>query len=626
MSLEETCFKYVVCHLGTFPYDVLQRLPNVLRYKILLCLPITVIWRLEATSFIHGLDMEMVWRQLCDDRLAPQVNFYNLHWLCCRGTERCLNSSHDRGTMTSVGFPFVFHDCVVSNHSPVGSNSINHHLLSSRSLIFLSLWKVLYSAKSFSENRNFLTQMLFSSHFLLETGHPSLTLPSKSHCILLNVLNVPIELAPLHQPSLPTPAFSSVTSYNCYVNTLISFLALDCYVRPTILYVNLSYTFLIQQSAKVLHELLYNIDTLSLEYSSSFKCLLDAALHKPDQFLVLAIRGKGAATDIIHSAQCHKKLNLEFSFSGRNNSERELTTLITTLSQHITSLDITFNSLPEPSRNLAHQCLALVQMSHIHRLSLDGVLNAEYAKSVVTAYFTTPSSHPQRLEVKNILLATEDNFCLDPVVFLDMQESNDYWKLKSLCISGDSGGFSSWILGLSQYKMFSLDIVDYTANFDGEMINQTIQVEKFNLSISAAHKTLNSSILCKILMAVASPTLCCMSLDLNCRTSAGTSSTLVYLTLFLKEQSKLGSLVMFHIHIHGYDDINSDALLAFFAALFNLPFVAGLNFRLDCRNCDCNHSLVLVAWRQVGKCAPAHFYFRTSSIEWKALPTAYNYP
>ena len=629
MSLEEMCFKYIVRHLGRLPCDALRRLPNSIRYRLLQCMPAAMIWRMETTSFVQGLDMEVIWSRLFEERVLPHSNFYNRRWSCSKGTEFCLNSSHDRGTMSSIGFPFVFHDCVVhvSNCCPSAeSNLINQHRLSSRSLYFLCLWKMLYSANSFTENQNVLSDMLFLPLSPSETGLPESMLLSTpaSHCLLFDILHVPLELVLPQQIPLLNSNSSSPTTYIGYVNTLTSFLALECHVRPTYLYINPSYSFLNQQSANVLHELMCNIDTFSFEYSSVYRCVLDAVLRNPDLPLLLAIRGKGAARDLIHCALNHKKFSLEFSFSGRSSSEPELSSLATNLSQHITSFDITFHSSPEASHNLACQCIALTRKSHIRRLSLNGVLNAFYAKAAVAAYLTAPCCASQILELKKIYSATANEITVgssEPTVH---HSNSDYWKYKSLFISSESGEFSSWVLGLSHYRMFSLELIDYTANFDCTELCEPIQVQTFHLSIMAAYKTIDSFVLTKILMTVASVTLQYVNLDLHCKISSGTSSLIRSLTLFLKEQSKVGALLKFHIHIHSFDDIDCGDLVTFFEILFNLPFVATLNFKLDCRNCGCDHAFVLVALQRIqlqsGMSYPAHFYFRTSGIEWKEVP------
>ena len=626
-SLEETCFKYVLRHLGNFPCDMLQRLPNVMRYKMLLCLPATVIWRMETTPFVQGLDMETVWKQLCSDRLALHSGQRNEVWSCSKGTQGCLNSTHDRGTMASLGVPLVFHDCVVTGLNHVGSATINCHHLSSRSLYFLFIWKSLCSEKAFNENHHFLTKMLFHSVSPLETIYSSPILPSSSHCILFNILNVPLELVSVHQQSMSCTSTSPSSNYDTYVNTLMSFLALECHARPTFLYINMSHSFLIEQSANVLLELLRDIVMLSLEYSPYYRALLEAALHNPDKDLVLAIRGHGAAADLIQIARLHKKLHLQFSFSGRNKSEPELTGLITALGQCMTSLDI---CLPESSHKLGALCLSLVKSFHITRLSLDGVLCAAHAVLLVTSFLATPCSAHQSLYLKRILISTtKDKIQLEPepAVCTDLKQRNDdYWKLKSLFISSENNEFSSWVLSLSCYKIFSLEIVDYTANFNIAMFNLPIQVQKFNLSITAAHTTIDSLVLSKIMMTVASPALQCMCLDLNCKTSLGPSSIIRSLTAFLNNLIHVGMLLQFQVRIHENNEIDSSDLFIFFTTLFNLPYISGLNFKLDCRNCDCNHSLVLDAWQQGGKSIPAQFYFRTSSIEWKMLPTPLNIP
>ena len=258
------------------------------------------------------------------------------------------------------------------------------------------------------------------------------------------------------------------------------------------------------------------------------------------------------------------------------------------------------------------------------------MLSASYAKATVAAYLSTPCCASQRLELKKILSATANETTVESIQSTLCHSNSDYWKYKSLFISSESAEFSSWVLGLSHYRMFSLELIDYTANFDCATLCQPIQVQTFHLSIQAAHKTIDPFMLTKILMTVTNETLKYMNLDLNCKMSLGTSSLIRCLTLFLKEHSNVGILLKFHIRIHSYDDIDRGDLLVFFATLFSLPFVARLDFKLDCRNCGCDGAFVVAAWQsmqaQVGMCAPAYFYFRTCNFEWNEIPNTLNTP
>lgn len=616
MSLQEVCLNYIVRHLGRFPCDALKRLPNLMRYRLLMGLPAIIVWRLEATSFVQGLEMETVWRQLLDERVSLFADFSNGRWSCSKGTERCLNLSHDRGIMNPIGYPFLFHDCVVFGSSENPSQLFHVIQLSSRSLYFLYLWKALYSATSYSDNQKLLTDMLFSPLCHSEIRNATSQL-------LFDIVRVPESLVlPQHN------AAPSSTPYVSYVNTLTSFLALECHVRPSILYINPSYSFLNQQSAIVLQELLKNINTLSFEYSSGYKCVLEAALRNHGHLLLMAIRGKGAAADVLQLARDQGNLRIEYSFNGRYNSEPDLSELVNDFNRLIVSLDVRFHSSPDPSYALADQFIAVVQKPHIRRVSLDGVLNSNYAKQAVIAFLTAPCDGPQRLELKKVhssaaAYKTQRDFLVH-------QDSNGYWKLKSLCINSDSGEFSSWVLGLSHCRIFSLEIFDFAADFDCKMFCQPIRVERFHLSISVRHKTVDSLELTKILKAVASECLQYVCLDLNCKMSLGVSSIVRSLTEFLKEHSRTGFLFKLHVHIQGFGDIDNGDVHAFFGTLFNLPSVSMLDFKFGGRNCHCDHSSVLAAWRHaqthLGARPPQSFYFHTSDTEWKEIPSVITVP
>ena len=67
LSLEETCFFYIMKTLEQYSIEELSLLPVKFREQLLLSLPLLDICQLEETQFTAGLDMEAIWEQLHND-------------------------------------------------------------------------------------------------------------------------------------------------------------------------------------------------------------------------------------------------------------------------------------------------------------------------------------------------------------------------------------------------------------------------------------------------------------------------------------------------------------------------------------------------------------------------------
>ena len=90
VPLMDQCFWYVHSHVYQFPEEHILYLPSTVRTKLLLCLPVSDVWRLERTRLIEGLDMNEVWKILCDDRLgallvsSPELSLCYTYRASCR--------------------------------------------------------------------------------------------------------------------------------------------------------------------------------------------------------------------------------------------------------------------------------------------------------------------------------------------------------------------------------------------------------------------------------------------------------------------------------------------------------------------------------------------------------------
>lgn len=73
--LTELCFWYVQSNVHEFHEEHLSHLPPSIRTKLLLCLPTTDVWRYERTRFVDGLEMDPVWKTLGDDRLGMLIAY-----------------------------------------------------------------------------------------------------------------------------------------------------------------------------------------------------------------------------------------------------------------------------------------------------------------------------------------------------------------------------------------------------------------------------------------------------------------------------------------------------------------------------------------------------------------------
>ena len=63
-TLHQQCYLYILMHLEQFPFNSLALLPLKMRWKLLWNLPIADVCLLEATQFIHGMNMDEYWRTI----------------------------------------------------------------------------------------------------------------------------------------------------------------------------------------------------------------------------------------------------------------------------------------------------------------------------------------------------------------------------------------------------------------------------------------------------------------------------------------------------------------------------------------------------------------------------------
>ena len=68
-SLEQQCFLHILQHLEKFSVESLSLLPLGVRQSVLLSAPVADVFQLEHTRFVKGIDMDEVWKTVCEQRL-----------------------------------------------------------------------------------------------------------------------------------------------------------------------------------------------------------------------------------------------------------------------------------------------------------------------------------------------------------------------------------------------------------------------------------------------------------------------------------------------------------------------------------------------------------------------------
>ena len=135
--LEETCFTYVLKALEEFDVSRLSLLPAKIRSCMLAKMPLVDICRLEKTDFVSGLDMTLIWKQICDERntsgtsfsqgrLADQNNWKRS--LLTRISNILLNNERPYGyfqlmTRADKGCPWVGRD--ITDEQPVHKHPVD---------------------------------------------------------------------------------------------------------------------------------------------------------------------------------------------------------------------------------------------------------------------------------------------------------------------------------------------------------------------------------------------------------------------------------------------------------------------------------------------------------------------
>jgi len=69
ISLEQQCFLHILQHLEKFSVQYLSLLPLGIRQSILWSAPVADVFQLEHTRFVKGIDMDEVWKAVCELRL-----------------------------------------------------------------------------------------------------------------------------------------------------------------------------------------------------------------------------------------------------------------------------------------------------------------------------------------------------------------------------------------------------------------------------------------------------------------------------------------------------------------------------------------------------------------------------
>ncbi len=73
VPLEDECLWYIIVNIQDFSPEFLSLLPQFVRYRLLLNLPVVDVCQLESTCVMEGIDTEKLWESLCSNRLRLKV-------------------------------------------------------------------------------------------------------------------------------------------------------------------------------------------------------------------------------------------------------------------------------------------------------------------------------------------------------------------------------------------------------------------------------------------------------------------------------------------------------------------------------------------------------------------------
>ena len=450
-SLEDLCLRCIVAHLPQFSAEQISRVPYKLRYSVLQSLPLVDLWRLEdLIEERMGVDTARLWEQF---------------------------TRHNNVSLT--GLDFVHGYC----RNPPKGKAVFSDSPGNREICFQRLWNDLEALRLES-----IQSLLFVPHHdpfgrklselvPVELKVEAMVEETLTHCAVEAFMVEAIQVVSRARPQ-----------YLRHMQYLKPAPSLDSLAKL--------------KTETILKQLLSNVVAVNTTCEEMEEAWFEALLSNGIPTLKLCVR-----YDLFKYVQscvrkCAERKKLDELIIRLRDKVIPIFDIIAdiTLSQfrHLRLLDI--NSLHHPC--LARQKTMLTQFSSTLQsfmqqpqfscLRLSGVISTEVGKSLILTFLSTPCTSVQRLEISTMYddrewvnemgqrLPTDNDYYTHKCLFIDSirmvhakflntnkylvnaDAVNRYYFPKSENRFAECGTLTSWLFGLPDLKIGSLEIHDYT--------------------------------------------------------------------------------------------------------------------------------------------------------------------
>lgn len=589
VPLTGQCFWYVHRHVYQFPEEHISYLPSMVRTKLLLCLPVTDVWRLERTRLVEGLDMDEIWKILCYDRLGALL----------------------------VTFPALRVYCT--------------HRASSRDLYFAYLWKALCDIDNGDGSRvEVVERALFHVPYpcLVKHGIGSFT---KTYIVSEKLHGGHFS----DQYDAGAYASSIADRGLSYITRIINTMAGMCRVRPSVFQVD-DWNVIDKQmkcNFEFFAVLLSELEALGMQFSSAnafsvlqnLMCDTSYSTEQRAQILPFFVEKKGSlnicserCSDLIKMFFLSRKQNLSLHIEGPLMCSMIDLTRLTELSLILDDFELLDTQLNQLSISIAEICshdviqsfqvsvnllrqhaeewcvsphyvfmesslLSLIQQKQLNVLLLSGLISDAFARSLMVTFVSTFCHCNQALCIRRTIQVgrfCENNFLCN--------SAGEFWKLKTIELH-HCGLLTSWLFSLSGLHLGQLKIEDDIENITS--FNSTsFHIANFILLLTSNNGVLHRDQMGTIgnLFSYVFRSPVSLSFTIATRPNVLNETCCAILETFstqLLANAKGTSMRQLSLLLQ-CDEVDDAALRNTFAAMLSLPHVETTNVSFHCECAD----------------------------------------
>ena len=487
-SLHDLCLRCVIAQLADFPAAQMSGVPYRIRYGLFRSLSLVDLWKYEDVIGQQvGVDTTRVWDEFVRDR---QVDV--------------------------TGLDFVHGS---SEAPPCGKTIFSESLHDVRELCFQRLWNDL--------------------HILKCTRKTSLVLPVQK--LLFSLPHDPFEREFTDQvpPELRVSAPSDSVLTRCYVRSfIIAVVQAASRARPRYLRHSSIMDYLkprrnpseMEKTQAIVKQLLSNVIAVNTPSEEIGEAWFTALLSNGMPTLKLCVHYDLFQYILSGVQKCAetKKLDeliirLRDELAPILEISRFTEEVMKSHSPHLRLLEITSLHQPNLVGHVQAATLAkfatplqwFLQQPHFTCLRLSGVIDTSVARSLVSTFLSTPCASPQRLELAGMyaghkivegvvsLPKINDHYShkfllLDSIRMADAKRLNmnkyllnskvvdqHYLPNPANRISTGTSSLTSWLFGLPNLKVGSLEIFDYSKNCIDNAIPSTASIDQLKMFVVA---------------------------------------------------------------------------------------------------------------------------------------------